>query len=111
TDRAAACQEAENDLAPPLARNPDHGPLGDCGVQRQAASDLARRNILPAADDHVVDAAGDEEIAVTVEISGIAGEIPAVAHCLGVRVRAPPIALEGFIALEQGDDLALFAGR
>ena len=79
-------------------------------MQRQAAFDLDRRDILPATDDHVVDAAGDEEIAVSVEISGVAGEIPAATQCLGVRVRAPPVPLEGFVALKQGDDLALFAG-
>src|SRR5262252_8156480 len=109
-DRAAALDEGANDLAPALVRNPDYGHFGDCGMQRQTAFDLDRRDVLAAADDHVVDAAGDEEIAVGVEISGVAGEIPAAAQCLGVRVRAPPIALEGFVALKQSDDLALFAG-
>src|SRR5262245_6300874 len=109
-DHAATLDEGGNDLAPALVRNPDHGHLGDCGMQRQAAFDLDRRDVFTAADDHVVDAAGDEEIAITVEIAGIAGEIPAVAQGLGVRVRPPPIAFERFIALEQGDDLALFAG-
>src|SRR5215475_831177 len=109
-DHATPLDEGGNDLAPALVRNPDHGHLGDCGMQRQAALDLDRRDILPAADDHVVDAAGDEEIAITVDVAGIAGEIPAAAQCLGVRVRPPPITLEGFVALEQRDDLALFAG-
>src|SRR4029450_8945908 len=109
-DHAAALDEGGNALAPALVRDPDHGHLGDCGMQRQAAFDLDRRDVLAAADDHVVDAAGDEEIAISVEIAGIAGEIPALAKCLGVCVRPPPIALERFIALERGDDLALFAG-
>src|SRR5262249_34335444 len=109
-DHAATLDEGGNDLAPALVRDPDHGHLGDCGMQRQAAFDLDRRDVLAAADDHVVDAAGDEEIAITVEIAGIAGEIPALAQGLGVRVRPPQIAFERFIALEQGDDLALFAG-
>src|SRR5262249_54386157 len=109
-DHATTLDEGGNDLAPAFVRNPDHGHLGDCGMQRQAAFDLDRRDILPTADDHVVDAAADEEIAVTVEISSVAGEIPAAAQCLGVRVRPPPITLEGFVALEQRDDLALFAG-
>src|SRR5215471_13466670 len=109
-DHAAALDEGGNDLAPALVRDPDHGHLGDRGMQRQAAFDLDRRDVLAAADDHVVDAAGDEEIAVDVEISGVAGEIPAAAQCLGVRVRAPPIALEGLVALKQSNDLALFPG-
>src|SRR5260370_611098 len=71
---------------------------------------LQGRALLAPADHHVVDAAGDEGVARPVEISGIAGEIPAAAQCLGVRVRAPPITLEGFVALKQGDDLARFAG-
>src|SRR5262245_60241912 len=108
-DHAATLDEGGNDFAPALVRDPDHGHLGDCGMQRQAAFDLDRRDVLAAADDHVVDAAGDEDIAITVEVAGIAGEIPAVAQGLGVRVRPPPIALEGFIALKQRDDLALFA--
>src|SRR5262249_8369439 len=109
-DHAAALDEGGNDLAPALVRDPDHGHLGDRGMQRQAALDLDRRDILPTADDHVVDAAADEEIAISIEISGIASEIPAAAQRLGVRVRPPPIAFEGFIALKQRDDLALFAG-
>src|SRR5215813_327373 len=109
-DHAATLDEGANDLAPALVRDPDHGHLGDCGMQRQAAFDLDRRDVLAAADDHVLDAAGDEEIAITVEIAGIAGELPALAQGLGVRFLPPPIAFERFIALEQGDDLALFAG-
>src|SRR5262249_37236043 len=108
--QAATLDEGGNDLAPALVRDPDHGHLGDRGMQRQAAFDLDRRDVLAAADDHVVDAAGDEEIASIVEITRIAGEIPAVAQGLAVRVRPPPIAFEGVIALKQCDDLALFAG-
>ena len=79
-------------------------------MQRQAAFDLDRRDILPAADDHVVDAAGDEEITVAVEIPGIACEVPAVAQGLRVRLRPSPIVLERFIALQQRDDFAFLAG-
>src|SRR5262245_52616476 len=107
---AATRDEGGNDLAPAFVRDPDHGHLGDRGMQRQAAFDLDGRDVLAAADDHVVDATGDEEIAISIEIAGIASEIPAAAQRLGVRVRPPPIAFEGFIALKQRDDLALFAG-
>ena len=80
-------------------------------MQREAAFDLDRRDVLAAGDDHVVDPAGDEEIAVGVDIAGIAGEVPAVAQRLGIRIGPPPIALEGFVARDQRDDLAFLAGR
>ena len=80
-------------------------------MQRQAAFDLDWRDVFPAADDYVVDTPGDEEIAIGVDISGIAGEVPALPHGLGVGVRPAPIALEGFVALKQRDDLAFLARR
>ena len=43
--------------------------------------------------------------------AGIAGEIPAVPQRLGVGLGPPPVALEGFVALQQRDDLAFLAGR
>ena len=89
---------------------PDHRDLRHRLVQRQAAFDLDRRDVLAAGDDHVVDPAGDEQIAVLVEIAGVAGEVPAVAQRLGVGVGPPPVAFEGFVAREQRDDLAFLAG-
>ena len=38
-------------------------------MQRQAALDLDRRDVLAAGDDHVVDAAGDEQVAVGIDDS------------------------------------------
>src|SRR5262249_26229934 len=108
-DRAAALDESNQDLAPALVRKPDHGYLQNGGMQRQAAFDLDRRDILPAADDHVVDATGDEEVAVAVAIPGVAAERPAVAQGFCVRLRPPPIAFERFIALQQRDDFAFLA--
>src|SRR5262249_27579556 len=66
SDHVATFDEGENALAPALVSDPAHGHLGDWGMQRQAALVFARRNFSPAADDHVVDAAGDEEIAISV---------------------------------------------
>src|SRR4051812_28181702 len=110
-DRGAALDEGRDDLAPALVGQADHRNLRYRGVQRQAAFDLHRRNILAAGDDHVVDPAGDEQIAVGVEHSGVAGEIPAVPQCLGIGLGPPPVALEGFVGLQQRDDLAFLAGR
>src|SRR5215510_9922286 len=47
-DHAATLDEGGNDLAPALVSDPDHGHLGDCGMQRQAAFDLDRRDVLAA---------------------------------------------------------------
>ena len=77
-DRGAALDEGGDDLAPALVRQADHRDLGHARVQRQAGFDLDRRNVLAAGDDHVVDAAGDEDVAVGVDEAGVAGEIPAL---------------------------------
>ena len=78
-------------------------------MQRQAALDLHRRDVLAAGDDHIVDAPGDEQIAVAVQVAGVAGEIPAVPQRLGIGIGAAPIAFEGLIAPQQGDDFAFLA--
>ena len=108
-DRGAPFDEGRHDLAPALVGETDHRHFRDRGMQREAAFDLDRRHVLAAGDDHVVDPAGDEQIAVGVDIAGIAGEVPAVAQRLGIRIRPPPIAFERFVALEQCDDLAFLA--
>src|SRR5450759_2748659 len=78
-------------------------------MQREAAFDLDRGDVFTAGDDHVVDAARYEQVAVLVEVSGVAGEIPALAQRLGVGLRPPPVAFEGFVARKQRDDLAFLA--
>ena len=78
-------------------------------MQRQAALDLDRRDVLAAGDDHVVDPAGDEQVAVGIDIAGVAGEVPAVAQRLGVGIGPAPVALERFVAGQKRDDLALLA--
>ena len=80
-------------------------------MQGQHALDIDRRDVLAAADDHVVDAAGDEEIAVAIDIAGVAGEVPAVAQAFGVRIGPTVVALERLVAEQFGNDLALFAAR
>jgi hypothetical protein len=78
-------------------------------VQRQAAFDLDWRDVLAAGDDHIIDAAGNEKIAVGVHQSGVAGKIPAVANS-GVGVGAAPVAFERFIAGDERNDFAFLAG-
>jgi hypothetical protein len=96
-DAADRADESSHDLAQALVRQADHGHLRDGGVEREAALDLDRRDVLAAGDDHVVDPAGDEEIALGIEIAGIAGEVPAAAQCLGIGVGPAPIALERLV--------------
>ena len=108
-DRRASLDEGRDDLAPALVRHAGDGHLGHGRMQRQAALDLDRRDVLAAGDDHVVDATGDEEIAVGVQIPGVARKIPALAQRLGVGVGAAPIALERFVAQEERDDFAFLA--
>ena len=100
-DRAAALDEGGDDLAPALVGKADHRHFGHGGMQRQAALDLDRRDVLAAGDDHVVDTAGDEQVAVRVEVAGVAGEVPALAQRLGVGFGPPPIAFEGLVAGER----------
>ena len=99
-DRRASLDEGGYDLAPALVGQADHRDLRHRLVQRQAAFDLDRRDVLAAGDDHVVDPPGDEQVAVAVEVAGVAGEIPALPQRLGVGFRPPPITLEGFVALQ-----------
>src|SRR5581483_7025745 len=57
-----------------LIRNANHLHIGNPGTGVQELLDLARINILAAADDHILGAAGDFAIAVLVH----GGEITAV---------------------------------
>src|SRR5580704_19344258 len=93
-DRPLALHKGRDNLAPLLVGNTDHGDFEYGLVQRKAAFDLDRRDVLAPGNDHVVYPAGDEQIAVTVDETGVAGEIPAFAQGLGVRVGPAPVPLE-----------------
>src|ERR1700741_4198946 len=98
--------EGGDHLAQSLVGQADDGDLTHRRVKRQTALDLDGRDVLAAADDHVVDAAGDEEIAILIDVSGVASEIPAVAERARICVGPPPVALEGLVAGQQRNDLA-----
>ena len=80
-------------------------------MQREHRFDVDRRDVFAAADDHVVDAAGDVQVAVFVEVAGVAGEVPAVAQDFAFGVRTVPVAFECFVAEQVRNDLAFFAAR
>src|SRR5437762_6218424 len=109
--RGARHDEGGDDLAPAVVGQADDRNLGDARVAREGVLDLDRIDVLAAGDDHVVDPPGHPEVAVLVEVAGVAGEVPAFADRAGGRVRAVVVAAEGFVRGEADDDLAGLAGR
>src|SRR5262249_15669154 len=100
-DRGAALDEGGNDLAPALFGQSDQGDFRGGDMQRWAGLNFDRRYVFAAGDDHIVDSAGDEDVAVAVDKAGVAGEVPALAERLGIRIGTAPIAVEGFVAGEE----------
>ena len=78
-------------------------------VAREHVLDLERMDVLAARDDHVVEPAVDPEVAVLVEVAGVAGVVPAVADRLRVGVGPVPVAGERLVAREVRADLAVLA--
>ncbi len=70
-----------------------------------------RIDVLAAADDHIVHAADDVELAVLVEFSEVAGAVPTTFNSLDVGVRALPVTGKRLRAIHASDDLAGGAGR
>src|SRR3954451_7608102 len=65
-------------LAPALVGNADHRNVLDLRVLGQDTLDLGRIDVLAAADDHVLDAVRDVEIAVAVNVAAVPRAQPAV---------------------------------
>ena len=93
-DRPPALHKGRDDLAPFLVGDTDHGDLEHGRVQRKAAFDLDRRDVLAPGSDHVVYPAGNKQIPITVDETAVAGEIPALPQGLGVRIGPAPVPLE-----------------
>src|SRR5699024_11186724 len=73
-------------------RYADHLDVGDVGVGVEELLDLARVNVLPAPDHHVLDPADDVEVAVGTHLGQITGVHPAVSvDRLGGQVRLLPV--------------------
>src|SRR5262249_58030293 len=53
----------------------------------------------------------DLQISLGIDIPGVAGEVPAAVQGAGIGVGAAPIALEGLVAGDVGDDLTILAGH
>ena len=77
-------------LAQVVVLDADHGDLGDGLVLVERLLDLARVDVVAAADDQVLLAVDDEEVAVLVLLGHVAGEEPAVLDgLLGVLASRP----------------------
>ena len=59
-----------------IIRHPDHRRVRHRRMLRQSVHDLRGIHILPASDDHLLDAPGDEQIPVGVEVTGVPGPQP-----------------------------------
>src|SRR5690606_39319411 len=75
----------------------------------QNGLDLLGIDVLPTADDHVLDPVHDGEIAVFVETADIAGVQPAVDDGLGGFLR--PVQIAAHHRRSGDDDLTVLAGR
>ena len=82
--------------------------LDDALVREQHVLDLARIDVVAAADEHVVLAVENVDEAVLVHASDVAGMEPTVAESLGGLFRAVPVT--GHELGAAADDLALLAG-
>ena len=96
-------------LAHQLVRHPDHGDLDDVGVGVDDLLDLARVHVHAAAQDHVLLAVDDREVALVVHGREVAGAEPAVGDGLGGRLGLAPVALHHVVAADR--DLADLADR
>src|SRR5271166_2450057 len=80
-------------LAEFVMQDPDHGNLGDRRVLIQDLLDLARIDIEPAADDHVLLPVDNVEVAILVDSAEVTGAEPAAGNRRGRRLRLTPVPL------------------
>ena len=78
-------------LAVLLVRDAEAGGVGDRRMREQGVLDLAGRDVLAAADDQLLDAPDEPQVAV-LEDALVARPEPAVAERLGVRLRVRQVA-------------------
>ena len=95
-------------LAPLVVGDADHRRFADLRVLVEHLLDLARVDVVAAADDQVLLAVDDVEVAVLVDAGHVAAVEPAAAHRLRGRVGALPVALHDVVAADHDlADLAL----
>src|SRR5262245_43999871 len=105
----AQAQDRTRDLSRRSVGHPDDGHLRDSRMVGEHVLDLARTDVLALADDDVLLAARDAEIALAVERAQVAGAEPPVGG-EGVRV-ARAIEVAEAALRSACEDLALLPGR
>src|SRR6266849_49495 len=98
-----------NLFAANLVETADDGSGLDTRVLEQYVLDLARVDVLAAANDHVLLAVDEEVVAVLVDVADVSGVQPSAAKCLGSCLRIAEIAQHDVRAAEA--DLAELALR
>src|SRR5690606_3541290 len=92
-------------LAPVRVGDAEDDRLRDAGVAGDRGLDLARIDVLPAADDEVLEAAGDGDVAALVHDADVAGVQPAVGVD-GLRGRVGQVVVAEHDLVAAGADLA-----
>jgi hypothetical protein len=82
---------------------PDDAALGHRRVQQQRRFDLGAGDVVAAADDHVVGARLVDELAVVVDQVGVAGQVPAVLHIVGLALVGQVLAAGGALDRQPAD--------
>ena len=101
-------------FAPLVGRHAEHGGVHDVGMGVQHRLDLGRVDVHPAADDHVLLAVADVDVALVVDVGDVADRLPAVAVADGlgrpvVAVDRQGAADEQLARLPGGQFLAVLA--
>src|SRR5262249_33149869 len=91
--------------AEPLVRHSHDSASRNELATREGVLHFLGKDVFAAADDHVVDTADDVEFAVLVQLSEIAGAVPAALDRLGVGVGALPVARKCLGAAHASDNL------
>ena len=100
-----ADHDREHPLAPAVVGRADHRHLVDARVAREHVFDFERMDVLAAGHDHVVEPAVDPEIAVVIEVAGVACVVPPVPNRLCVGVGTIPVPLERLVRGDVHADL------
>ena len=85
-------------LAEPPVRDAEHLRLPDVGMAEEVILDLARIDVLAAADDHVLHTPDDAAEAVLVKRRQVAGMHPSVDNALAGPLTVAPVAAHHGIA-------------
>ena len=89
--RFAGHDHGQDTLAPFAVWYAHKGEVADAGIGPQQWFHLGRVDLLASADDDVLQSSGNEEVALIVEISEVAGAQVAVADRRGGLVGTPPV--------------------